>query len=632
MITSKYINKLLAAGVLCTGLGLSSCEDYLTVLPTDKEVEEGFWKSKTDLESVRAAAYRQMATSAVTDRIIYWGELRADNASLNDLKQQSIQLLQQAILMPTEGMFDWSAFYTGINYCNLVIEKGDEMTAPGNEIDPTFRLNDWKPIKAEMLALRSLYYFYLVRAYRDVPYVVTPVRTDEEAKSRRDGSTPGVNILGKLIADLEEALPYSADNFGSAANNAGRFTERGVRALLADMYLWRACMVMNAIAQGTSADPVLDAEDQPVADLEALKSECFTKCKEHCDAILAYFQKEYDEEQEAMANAGFSGSQNTANVKYPYLQRMYNRGVEGVQDDLYQILWTTGTSHEAIFELKYDGEGVKNGTYNNFFCSLNSGSLVVGTMNANSILSASASSSYAPTVGYGKTDLRLLQTLAYDKSSSSRSVIHKNMLSSYSVENLEDVSEGIASSSPRSQNSMNFPIYRLPEIMLIKAEAIARSMSADKAANDSEFGASLVEGFQLVNTLFGRSNPALQPTADAEIGKEVNLKSDRMRDDYATIGTVKTAANLLDLVYRERQREFVAEGKRWFDLVRQCEATNSPTDVLQSYIVLSTTVRNRLRSLYSLYNPVYSEEIKVNGVEQGGNLKQNPVWDRYTSK
>ncbi len=95
---------------------------------------------------------------------------------------------------------------------------------------------------------------------------------------------------------------------------------------------------------------------------------------------------------------------------------------------------------------------------------------------------------------------------------------------------------------------------------------------------------------------------------------------------------VKTAADLLTLVYNERQREFAAEGKRWFDVVRQCEAQNSNNLVLSDYISLSTSVRNRLRQLYSVYSPIYSEEIKVNGVEYGGNLTQNPVWDRYTTK
>ena len=75
----------------------------------------------------------------------------------------------------------------------------------------------------------------------------------------------------------------------------------------------------------------------------------------------------------------------------------------------------------------------------------------------------------------------------------------------------------------------------------------------------------------------------------------------------------------------------MGEGKFWFDLVRQAEATNDPTTSLTDYIAVTTAVKNRLRHLYSLYCPYYSEEMKVNGVENGGKLVQNPVWARYSN-
>jgi hypothetical protein len=31
-----------------------------------------------------------------------------------------------------------------------------------------------------------------------------------------------------------------------------------------------------------------------------------------------------------------------------------------------------------------------------------------------------------------------------------------------------------------------------------------------------------------------------------------------------------------------------------------------------------------------MYNPVYAEEMKIAGVENGGALVQNPVWERYS--
>ena len=88
-----------------------------------------------------------------------------------------------------------------------------------------------------MFALRSLYYFYLVRSYRDVPYVTSSVRTDAEAMKSRIAVSSGVAILGECIDSVETNLKYATENFGSDAENRGRFTKNGMRALLADLYL-----------------------------------------------------------------------------------------------------------------------------------------------------------------------------------------------------------------------------------------------------------------------------------------------------------------------------------------------------------------------------------------------------------
>ena len=108
----------------------------------------------------------------------------------------------------------------------------------------------------------------------------------------------------------------------------------------------------------------------------------------------------------------------------------------------------------------------------------------------------------------GLTDLRLLQTFAYTAATSTQPVIHKNVLQLYVVENLRDMTEGISSPTYRNNANMNWPIYRLTDIMLIKAEAIARANMDTKAAD----GNLVNEGFKLVNAIFERNNPALSPS------------------------------------------------------------------------------------------------------------------------
>lgn len=175
----------------------------------------------------------------------------------------------------------------------------------------------------------------------------------------------------------------------------------------------------------------------------------------------------------------------------------------------------------------------------------------------------------------------------------------------------------------RSQLASNGQLYRLTDMMLIQAEAIARKRtpSADE----------LKKGYQLVQEIFKRNNKGLEKKSAGSIENLTETtvaKMGTIEDYWTNLGNAATRDNLLKLVYRERQREFFGEGKRWFDIVRQGEyAANDVASVLNNFTTLKSAVRNRLKAHKALYCPVYDEEIKVNT-----NLVQNPVWERYVKK
>ena len=77
--------------------GMTSCDDYLTVLPTDQITEEDFWNDKNDLDNVRAAAYSKMISGDVMNRMFIWGEVRSDNLKLNNLSNTSIMYLKEGV-------------------------------------------------------------------------------------------------------------------------------------------------------------------------------------------------------------------------------------------------------------------------------------------------------------------------------------------------------------------------------------------------------------------------------------------------------------------------------------------------------------------------------------------------------
>lgn len=658
MKSKKLYTKLLLAGSLVlTSTAFTSCDDFLTILPTDQIPEENFWQDKADLENVRAGAYQQLANGGQTEKILLWGEVRSDNLSVNDMSQTNLTYLQDAVLQPNLGMFDWSGFYTGINYCNLVMEQGEAMTKPGAEVDPSFTRSDYRAIRAEMTALRSLYYFYLVRAYRDVPYISSSIRTDEQATKSKPAAMPGVAILGDCIDSLEANIAFAPENYGSDAKNKGQFTKLSSHALLADMYLWRACMLKNFTAKGNSLYAQVNLKNKGMVNISDVRNvneqgveidgyttkdgqaindtycnnlanECLQKAIDHADWVINKIREEYDKD---LAESSMATQEE---LSQPYPLYLNEKSGMSVTDMPYYYNFGQQNSRESVLELQYNGTNTFNSTVNNYMSQYSSGTLNAKKMAISTNLIGSATS-VAPDAGFGRTDFRLFETCNYF-SKEAKKPISKFVVTTLSYRDITDLaaSKGGATSLPfdayrnPGDNSAHWPVYRLADIMLIKAEAIARTGTTDVAK--------LKEGFQLVNELFKRNNPALvgpnDPLAASTDEELINERVDSKYGNDDKGNFIKTAAELLVLTYRERQREFVCEGKRWFDLVRQAEASNDTKTTLGTYASVKSSVRTRLSDLWGFYIPIYSEELKVNGIEYGGSLYQNPVWDRYTKK
>lgn len=633
---------LLAAAALFTMNAVQSCDDYLTLKPTDQITEDDFYQDKNDLANLRTNAYKILsensgAESGVTNKILIWGELRSDNMVLNVLDRDPFKGLQDAVLKPTYDMFDFSEFYSGINNCNLVLERGQGMVKSG--IDPSFSQGDWLPIKAEMHALRALYYFYLIRAYRDVPFSTKPITTDKEGREAIEPARPGVAILSDLIDTLEVVKDYAVTNYGSRSENCARFTKRSTRILLADMYLWRGCLLQNyfdkTLREGVDsivnmsdvigADGVIRTADGTVVDnayCNAQAKICFQKAIENADWVLQDMTAEYKRELERQSSA----NEELKSQKYPLTQFSRASTTGAVMDQVYSNLFRSGNSDEAVFEVQFDGTYNSNITITNILSSAKSNTLKAEIYYVNPALASV--NTLSPERGFGKTDVRLHETMRYTQSTTSVYPFVKGLASTVTIEDLKDMAEG-ANYSYRTQMDCNWPIYRLSDVMLIKAEAIARYQGGSAKNNDD-----IYEAFDMVNSIFARYNPAARPTtesSDLAIDRLTGVYRNTDRNSTGYYAKDKSGDALLKLIYHERQREFVGEGKFWFDLVRQAEASNDPTTTLTDYISMTTSVKNRLRHLYSLYNPYHTDEMKVNGVENGGKLVQNPIWARYSN-
>ena len=94
-----------------------------------------------------------------------------------------------------------------------------------------------KAIVGEALFLRALSYFYLVRAFKEVPLVLQAPSSDAVdfliPKSSAD------TVLNQIEADLAIAEKDVPVEYGRNIDTKGRATKGAVNALQTDVYLWR---------------------------------------------------------------------------------------------------------------------------------------------------------------------------------------------------------------------------------------------------------------------------------------------------------------------------------------------------------------------------------------------------------
>lgn len=584
--------------IILSGLLTASCVDT-ALLPDDKTVDEDFWKKKEDVALMVNGAYSQMTSSDLITRLIVWSDFRSDELVQStgitggNIYQQLLQIFTGNIAV-TNMYTSWQSFYSVINYCNIVIEKAAGVMAE----DPNYAQGDYLNDVAQMKTLRSLCYFYLVRAFRDVPYI-TKAYMQNSQEMNVPQSAPEV-VLNGCIADLKEAAqniiaPTAYDGWKSK----GWLNRDAVYALLADIYLWKASIHHNDASYNSSDD--------------------YQQCINYCDLVIdsknnAHVYKKSDVIDE--------------NDKYPALAK-YNND--------YDDIFITQNAEESIFEIQFSGQYENigsNGTAlgNNAICSMlykyqnnNSG---YGYFSAAGMFGIKGTSNVVFNQEYDGRKIKFIFDCNGD--AMEQYTIRKMCTAStftYGAPN----AAGQKRQSDRTYNNFaqNYIVYRMTDVMLMKAEAMVQ------LATDGDI--KLQEAFNVVKAVNDRAH------AEGTV-----TMGDTLR--WATSSSIQgnainTKVGMEELVMEERLRELCFEGKRWYDLLRYnyrhtegvnynailADQTSFPANY-RPMITLAARKSSDLSALYSkmptepyLYMPIREGELKVNP-----ELKQNPVYSSKT--
>lgn len=581
---SKLYNKTkhfgLSAALLLGGMSLTGCSDFLEIKPQNEIILEQFWNEQKDVENIITGCYSAMQSYGMISRMMIWGEFRSENIVNNGTITDDINLerLLKENITANNVYTNWSEFYGIINRCNTVIKYAPIVA----EKDPSYTISQLNAHIAEVTAIRSLCYFYLIRTFRDVPYSEEAFLDDNQTLNLPASSFN--EILPKLIASLEGVVNNSMNKYPEKNTtsywdyNCNRVTKPFIYSLLCEMYLWQ---------------------------------KDYANCIKYADLVIESKKKDAKE-------AGYLASDFENFYGYPLISSRSKGSNE--YGNAFNQIFVKNNSMESILELNFrkdDDAGRLN--CNGPVCFFYGGGTRVPFVKPSTFVSNDERDKlynvYAKeNEGY---DGRSYENIRFDTGGSPTGI---NKYATRGSVTLSSSSTPYKSAfygalwptydnNKQSRNKSNYILYRLTDIMLLKAEAIAQMISAD---------GTLVEGtpdYDLLQKAF-------------EIVDAVNRRSLMESLPYKhvlDITNYTSKQQLTNLVFDERNRELMFEGKRYFDLVRR-SWREGDTEYLSNKVTnkdpqTASVVKSKMQKMDAIFWPYNLEELKVNH-----NLKQNPAF------
>lgn len=579
----KKIFKIKKVGLLgllgLIGLTQISCSDFLEIKPQNEIIMEQFWTEKADVEGIIAGCYSGLQSSNVVKRMMVWGEFRSENIGIgqNINSDGELEKVLKENIDAKNAYTKWEDFYSIINRCNTVLKYAPEVAAK----DPAYTQSELSAHIAEVTALRSLCYFYLIRAFRDVPYSSVAF-TDDDMKMDLP-ATKFDDVLDSLIVSLEGVKSMAVKRYPITERlyQTGRITQDAIHAMLCEMYLWK---------------------------------QDYDNCIRYADLVIDAKKAIAEENRTENQRSGTISTNNTEERFNGFPLLSDNSGTN-YYGEAYSMLFGSDSysrqyDQEIIFQLIFDDDPrgnsmIANGAVNDFYGNVDN---KIGLVAPSDFLLDDIEKSNSRNIFADKN--KDVDARMYENCNSNQKSINKFVTRTVDIDatSTSNVKVTYGSAYTGGQNSSNWIIYRLTDIMLMKAEALTMKLREGVDQATLDYNEPLLDqAFSLINAVNKRSVC------------ETTLSDTLVRGDYQTKNLMTT------LVYQERQRELMFEGKRWFDLVRISRREGSTQTLaaaaLRKVTTGSTLIANKLVKMDAIYWPYNYEELKVNL-----NLVQNPAF------
>ena len=451
--------------------------------------------------------------------------------------------LQRFEVKPTEKTINkWAPMYKIINAANLVLKNA--VKALDN--DDTYTQEEMNSHHCEAYWLRALAYFYIVRNWRDAPLITQPFETDELTFNVPKSSEQ--EIIAQIKEDLRTAIKMDAakEKFNTTWETKGRATKWAILALMADVCLW---------------------------------NQDFDETIDYTNAIL----------------------NSTSNSAPRFMSTPTHAS--------WFSIFNPGNSNESIFEVQWSYDKLSMGTpqTNNLTTYFNPSLTGYKYQYSSKMLDNFRDEYRAIRDKYTSS--------VFDQDLSVRTMYGSFVTEQSNADNFENATQAYVWKyyGGTSYNTMrlsvqdydcNYIIYRVADIMLMKAEALVmRHVGTSETDNQ--------QAIDIINQIRLRTN----------------------LDETIEVNSNSSLAELMQKgILYERLMELAGEGKAWYDMLRMGRYSDPSGQVdFKSLFIDNVVTYNKganeswLRSTLSnenaWYLPINSNEISANDL-----LEQNPYY------
>jgi tetratricopeptide (TPR) repeat protein len=210
--------------------GMSSCNDFLDLVPEHQISNNVFYKTQNDFERALIGAYSSFRGLYNGSAILFAAELRTDNAEINwsSPTVDEMQFEQNALTATNNTVRGiWNTCFITISRCNTILARIQPV-----DFDATAK----NKIIAEARFLRAFAYFYLVQLYGEVPITEQEFGNPGEIQSADLSRKPVDQVYALIQSDLSSAESLLPLTLNTDRTHASLGT---VKALLGKVYLTR---------------------------------------------------------------------------------------------------------------------------------------------------------------------------------------------------------------------------------------------------------------------------------------------------------------------------------------------------------------------------------------------------------